>query len=353
MRLTDIAIRALPVPERGQVIHPDDAVQGFGVRCSQGGAKTFVLTYGKERRRFTIGRVGVITLSQARELARHHLAERTLGRVRPLFLAYEDARDAYLKECQAKNRPSTFAGYRSRLMRLNWGRGNIVDIRPRDVLHKLRQFDGRPMEKRYAFVVLRSFFNWCVKQHHLDTSPMANLEPPAKNDSRERVLSPLELRAIWHACPDDAFGRSVKVLMVTGQRRGEIAHVALAGDLATISGAHTKNKRMHTFPVPPLAAELLAQSLHWSGWGKSKERLDRASGVSAWTLHDLRRTYATMQASLGTQPHIIEALLNHKTGIISGVAATYNRFLYLDEMRAAVRAFDQHIQRLLKPASSP
>jgi integrase len=82
----------------------------------------------------------------------------------------------------------------------------------------------------------------------------------------------------------------------------------------------------------------------FAGWGKSKERLDKKSGVSEWTLHDLRRTYATIQAQLGTPPHVIEALLNHKSGIISGVAQTYNRYHYLAEMKAAVSNFDAHFQ---------
>ena len=43
-KLTDIAIRSLPAPASGQVIHLDDQLQGFGVRVSHGGSKTFVLT---------------------------------------------------------------------------------------------------------------------------------------------------------------------------------------------------------------------------------------------------------------------------------------------------------------------
>jgi integrase len=96
-----------------------------------------------------------------------------------------------------------------------------------------------------------------------------------------------------------------------------------------------------------LAAKCLATPLKWVGWGKSTERLRNASKVANWTLHDLRRTYATTLASLQVPPHIIEALLNHKTGIISGVAATYNRYLYVHEMREAVLLFEAHFTTII------
>lgn len=336
--LTDTAIRNLDHPPTGHVMLWDTATRGFGVRVGKQ-SKTFLVLIGKGRRH-TIGRYPIISLAEARNEAKRLLAEKTLGKTKPRFLAYEDARTRYLKE--ATVRPSTLAGYRSRLNRMDWGRSNLADITPRDVLKQLKRFEG-PMEQRYAFVTLRRFFNWCVEQHLIDDAPTEKLTTPAKNDSRERVLTPDELKAIWHACPDDDFGKIVKVLILTGQRRGEVEHMVLADDLVTIAAEHTKNKRTHTFPVPGLAVNLLATPLKWVGWGKSKARLDIASKVAKWTLHDLRRTYATVHAQLGTPPHIIEALLNHATGQISGVARTYNRYQYIDEMRRAVTAFENWI----------
>ncbi len=70
---------------------------------------------------------------------------------------------------------------------------------------------------------------------------------------------------------------------------------------------------------------------------KIKRQLDKLSGVSGWTLHDLRR---------GVAPHIIERLLNHFTGTISGIAAVYNRAKYLDEMRDAVEKWSARIEVL-------
>src|SRR5205085_5472157 len=76
----------------------------------------------------------------------------------------------------------------------------------------------------------------------------------------------------------------------------------------------------------------------FNGWSKSKARLDRACGIKDWSLHDLRRTFATKLAAPGTPIHVTEKLLNHA----SGIAAVYNRHSYFEEMKAAVAAYESH-----------
>ena len=82
-------------------------------------------------------------------------------------------------------------------------------------------------------------------------------------------------------------------------------------------------------------------------WSKPKTELDQRSNVAEWTLHDIRRTFATTQAKLGTPPHIIEAILNHASGEISGVAAIYNRHRYVTEMRIALESYEKYLENLL------
>jgi hypothetical protein len=71
--------------------------------------------------------------------------------------------------------------------------------------------------------------------------------------------------------------------------------------------------------------------------------VQRMSSTTGWTLHDLRRSAATNLARLGVAPHILERILNHTSGNFGGVARVYNRFQYVDEMRAALQSWDQHI----------
>jgi len=77
-----------------------------------------------------------------------------------------------------------------------------------------------------------------------------------------------------------------------------------------------------------------------------------AATVAPWCLHDMRRTAASGMARMGTPVHVIEAVLNHRSGAISGVAAIYNRHSYLPEKRHAVEAWASHVMGLVgEPAA--
>lgn len=67
-----------------------------------------------------------------------------------------------------------------------------------------------------------------------------------------------------------------------------------------------------------------------------------------WTLHDLRRTFATNCAKLGIPIHITELILNHRTGTISGIVRVYNRYSYLDEMKDALLLHEKHIRKIVE-----
>ena len=202
---------------------------------------------------------------------------------------------------------------------------------------------------------------------------------PARPGTRERVLSDQELAAVYKAATKFAypFGPIVQLLILTGQRRGEISSLKwdwIEDDTLTLPSSLTKNKRAHTFPlgettraiiesVPQHSDYLFPASREhvrgksttvFNGWPKAKRELDVAvqgrakkSPVAPWTLHDLRRTFATNLAALGTPIQVTEKLLNHVSGTVSGVAAIYNRHTYMDEMRAAVTAWEAHLQTLI------
>ena len=114
----------------------------------------------------------------------------------------------------------------------------------------------------------------------------------------------------------------------------------------------------HVFQSIPQQGDLLfpargRSDIPYSGWSKNKIALDRICHIEPWTIHDLRRTFATNLAALGTPPHVVEKLLNHASGTISGVAAVHNRFRYMDEMRAAISAWESRLDDILRlPLSS-
>jgi len=117
MRLTDITIRTLKSPAAGAVIFYDDFIAGFGIRVSEGGTKSFILTHGPRRERETLGRVGVVSLHDARTEAKRRLAEYTLGKERARTKAWDTEVAEYLAEVAAKRKPRTHQSYKYALDR--------------------------------------------------------------------------------------------------------------------------------------------------------------------------------------------------------------------------------------------
>jgi hypothetical protein len=224
MRLTDITIKNLPAPENGSVIYYDDDLRGFGVRVSEGGTKSFILTQGRRRQRETLGRVGVVALKQARQVAKEKLAQYTLGHHKPASVRWDAAVDQYLAEVAAHRRSRTHKGYKCLLKKhFHYGDTKLSDISPQELQKDLDKSNGRHSELGHAFAVLRAFLRWAHRKHYLDQNPIERIASPHKYRPRERVLSEDELKRVWIAAGDDTFGKIVKLLILTGQRRGEIA----------------------------------------------------------------------------------------------------------------------------------
>jgi integrase len=201
-----------------------------------------------------------------------------------------------------------------------------------------------------------------------EANPIIGTLKPQDAEPRSRVLSDAELAAIWRACGDDAYGRVIKLLILTGTRRGEVggmrwSELDLDRGLWSIPPQRTKNKKPHQLPLMPLALDVItgvprrlgrdhlfgtrsAVGLrHWH----AKIELDRRLGaaVGPWRVHDVRRTVATRMADLGVMPHVIEAVLNHYSGHRGGVAGIYNRSSYERDVRAALALWADHIRSIV------
>ena len=86
----------------------------------------------------------------------------------------------------------------------------------------------------------------------------------------------------------------------------------------------------------------------YNGYAYHLTQLQKISETGDWTLHDLRRTFATNLAIGGTPIHVTEKILNHVSGTLSGVAAIYNRHSYADEMRSAVETWEATLLQLVE-----
>ena len=368
--LSDFAIRALQPPERSAKIIYDDIVPGFGVRVTKNNIKSFILTYGRRRTRKTIGRVGVLSLKEARQKAKELLAEITLGKERPRSLSWKLAVEEFVAFKKEKLRDGTIKGYEYALSRFRFGETKLTDITPQDIEHDLDKLKKTPVMRHNAFVVLRIFFRWAYKKNYVPANPLDRVDSPKAPVARERALSPQELAKVLDLAfaGRSVFHRLVAALILTGQRRGEISALEWSWidfDQNLITFPDTKNHQPHTFPIGPMTVKLLSDSPRtgphvfpadkrkhkeaesFNGWSKGKRSFDKQLKIPHFVLHDFRRTLRTYWAELGILEEVAEKYINHISGKHSGIQRTYNRARYLQPMRDAVAKWEAYVVQIM------
>jgi integrase len=194
---------------------------------------------------------------------------------------------------------------------------------------------------------------------------MQNLKKPKLPPARERVLTDDELTAVWNASQTlGKYGAIVRLLMLTGQRAGQIARLETSWvhkERIVFPASVMKNKHGHTCPIGSLSrytllsvipvgnyyfSPITAVGRPFSAWSKNKTKLDELVQLDPWRLHDLRRTWSTNAPRLDIPPHITARVLSH-TAPEGGIAKIYNRYTYGKEMAAAMKKMDDHILSLI------
>jgi integrase len=258
-----------------------------------------------------------------------------------------------------------------------WRGRTIGNIRRRDVIELVESIavDGRGYRANRTLAALSKVFNWLVARDALAFSPVTGVEPPHKEEVRERVLSDAELRAVWLACEHDgALGQAIRMLILTGARRNEVGRMEWSEidderRIWTLPAERSKNGCKHEVSLSSQAWALIEARPRFAGcpyvfsadgkgpvnsWGKVKRRISTRTGIAAetWRLHDLRRTAATGMQKLSVQVPVIEKALNHQSGVFRGVAGIYPRHDYADEIRIALQRWADRVDEIVggKPA---
>lgn len=327
IKLTDAAIQKLRHPANGQEKYWDSVVPGFGLRITAK-SKAFFVAYGKKRQIKTIGKYPEMSLKSARIEAQKFQLTKTS---RPDLKLLSEAREAYLDECHGRLRSKTYSQYATYLQLID--KRYLSDIKRSDI----------DITHPHTVATWKAFFNWCVLNEIADRNPFASIK--AKNGSRSRTLSDEELKLVWnyHYPPYSNF---LKLLILTGMRKMEALNVQLADDEFVLTPEHTKNRSEHRFPATAWAQSIYCTD-SFNGWSKCKSRIDNALQIPHWTIHDLRRTFATIHAKIGTPIHVIEALLNHKSGEISGLKAIYIQHNFSTEAKQALENYEAYLQDIL------
>lgn len=419
-----------------------ETVKGFGLKVTPAGGKVYLFQYRLARpgmadktppRKYTIGKHGRLTPDQARTRAKElaGLVERGI-----------DPRQAELDEIAAKDEADRKAADKARL------EGELVfekvaerwlehyehekERRPATVAqarhvitaHLEPALKGKPMPQitradlqpiidaipighkasRLAVHAYASvLFRWAMERGEIADNPVRLMTKPPAPAARKRVLADAELVAVWKAADGMAapYGAFFKLLILTGQRREEVAgmkwsELDRATAAWTIPADRAKNGAASIVPLAPavvaeldrlsLAAQVSAKkkakeadggeepdAKRWpkagpmlttrgavsiKSYSKAKAELDaaitkarkEAGPLPAWRVHDLRRTLATGLQRLGTRFEVTEAVLNHVSGARAGVAGIYQRHDWKEEKRSALEAWARHVATILKPA---
>lgn len=414
-----------PPTDAPQIDHRDKEVEGLVLRVFASGEnaswliRVRVAEAGRRSLKWVhLGYCHATGLADARDKARRVKAIAKEGRdPRPEFstklqrkksekaseLTFGAQVVEFLAKEASKLRPATAREYRWALQGLErdqdskgertfhgWKSRNLGDISRQDVKALLDKYaETTPILANRLLAYLRRFFNWCYEKDLIAVVPTDRIRPPAKNQSRKRVLSKAEVAEVWAALDDvpGLFGTIFRTLLLTGQRKEEVGGMGwkeledLEGEAPTwsIPGERTKNHLDHFVPLHAAVASFLRSvprvkgsglvftttgKTSVSGFSNAKERLDAAiatrrqkRGVTEtmepWTLHDLRRTASTrMHEDLGILPHIVEAVLNHVSGARAKVAGVYNRAEYREEKRKALTKWVEFVLGLPAPDRS-
>jgi len=392
---TEKLIQALkPGPKR----YERSERSGLRIRVTPKGVKSWVYIYRHHGRlrRLTLGTYPVQTLAQARLLLNETKVVRGQGKD-PAAIKQAAVRELRTAE-SVKELANLYIERYAKLRKRTWkedvrvlekdilpsiGHLKIKDVRRADMIQIIDRVAARaPVAGNRTLEIARRMFNFAVERELLENNPCLKIPAPAKKKGRDRVLSGDELKALWKALdhvPNDPtlmIGLPTvlgfKLLLVTAQRRGELAQAAwdefdLKNQWWTIPAGRSKNGLAHRVPLSPLALKLLENvraASPVSDWlfpspkggpvdphafTRAVSRLRKVLKIEAFTVHDLRRTAASHMASIGIPRLTLSKILNH---VETGVTATYDRHSYDAEKRRALERWARHLERHLEGESS-
>ena len=374
LKLTDTAVKRLPLPARGNVITYDAEVAGLGARVTAGGARSYILNYrtrGGRERRYTIGACGDWSATDARAEARRlrylvdqggdPLADLEAEREAPTVA---DLADRFEAEVLPRRRPGTAIHYRGLLtnyIRPHFGRHTLlteVTFSDVDRLHGAVTHAAGPFAANRAVGLLSRMFSLATTRWGMCTSnPCRGIEKNAE-PGRQRYLSADELGRLTRALaeyPDRQAADIIRILLLTGCRKGEALSMRFADvDLGTGTwskpASSTKQARDHTVPLSAPVRQLLAEirgrqpdgefvfpsdrvaGHHRINLRGAWVKICKAAGIVGLRPHDLRHSFASQLVSGGASLVLVGSLLGHSN---PSTTSKYSH-LFDDPQRRAV-----------------
>ncbi len=385
IKLTAVGIEKMATPEKRKDMY-DSEVAGLVLRLLPSGTKSWSYTYrvkGKAKR-LSLGVYPGVSLKLARERARDARAEIQRGND-PVEdkKAEERERQLYSFEACAKNfvegycKPNlkTWKSIDRALERFAipaWGDRPAKDIRRRDVVELLDKVAAKTAgQSNHLRAYLSKMFKWLIEREVVEINPVQGVARRHKSQPRSRVLNDAELIALWKATGEmgGAFGGCIRLLMTTGVRLNEAAHLKwdeLDGDFASLPASRMKGGRDFKVALsstaqgiiegmPKIGEHIFTTNGRSpiSGWSKAKTKADSlmeaelGEPIPDWRFHDLRRTVASGLAMLGIRSEVIKRVLGHAANANDVTAVHYLWHNYDEEALEAVQAWAAYLDKLI------
>ena len=275
-----------------------------------------------------------------------------------------------------------------------WGDRLLTELTRADIAAVLDAVEDRASVYRANRVLaaIRKLFNWAIARGMIEYSPICPGIARRGEQSRDRFLSSEEIGPVWHAAARIGYpgGTLIQLLLLTGQRRGEVAgmrwdQIDRRNWLWTLPRDHTKAGREHVIPLPTAAVEVIHSvpkigdyvltttgNSPVSGFSKWKRQLDAEillllreaaersgkdpesiSPFRHWRLHDLRRTMATHMEELGVPPHVVGSVLNHDPKGYKGITSVYTRGTLIAHRQKALSLWAEYLTMLVLNKTPP
>jgi integrase len=370
-RLSDAFVKTVrPDPER-VVVYWDTFQRGLALRVQPSGYLAWKCVYsirGRGARWYSIGDARAITLSDARKLAskvmyqvaegRDPHADRLVLRGRGSF---EQVARRYVEEhARKKNKSWRQAdALVTKYLLPRWAKLDIGSIRRADVRAAIAAIEA-PVLANQVLAAASPIFSWAIRQEIIAANPCSGVD---RNDttSRERVLSDAEIAAFW-----PHLSAPLKVVLLTGQRPGEVAHLhrehVVDDRWWTMPGAPdpktswpgTKNAQSHRVwlsePVHKLLLDVFTAPVRAGQMQQDMRDICTRLGVGEKvTPHDLRRTFCSQLTALGFGRDAMNRVTNHKEG---GIADVYDRHRYQEENKKIMETVARHIVDIAEERSN-